>query len=374
MPSTRWSEAILRLLAERGWSRRQLARRAHIQPNTLTNIIKHGRHTDTETLGQIANAFGVDLSELFATSQQTAFLRTFSEHHAPVDAARLFREIETQVKDLVVRELKIQYGVDPTRTSTRPGGGVPAPPRILRVSIARTESNGTSAGRCAVVKKRAPKPRAGICSSPALRSGVGRPSRGLIGFDAMPKERPESGQSGLSREMILNAFQDMSDGLGRRSAAGELCLFGGTVMVLVFAARPSTKDVDAIFQPATIMREVAREVGEANGFPEHWLNDAVKGFVSARHETIQGGLPQFAYLRLTMPTPEYLLAMKCMASRIGAVEGEADDVSDIVVLIRHLKLKSAKDAMEIVAAYYPPDQIPIRAQYLVEGLFAEGTL
>ena len=73
-----------------------------------------------------------------------------------------------------------------------------------------------------------------------------------------------------------------------------------------------------------------------------------------------------------MPAPEYLLAMKCMASRIGAVEGETHDVSDIVFLVRHLKLPGAKDVMDIVAAYYPKDQIPVKAQYLVEGLFEEG--
>jgi hypothetical protein len=181
-------------------------------------------------------------------------------------------------------------------------------------------------------------------------------------------------QSNLSREAILDAFQRMSDELARLGTTGELCLFGGTVMVLAFAARPSTKDVDAIFQPVQTIREIARAIGEEKGFLESWLNDAAKGFVSARHETTAGNLPQFPNLRLTMPTPEYLLAMKCMASRIGAVETDADDVKDIVFLIRHLHLKSANEVMELVAAYYPPNRVPIKSQYLVEGLFAEGKI
>jgi len=188
----------------------------------------------------------------------------------------------------------------------------------------------------------------------------------------MSAKRRITATSSLSRDALLEAFQDMSDELGRRGVTGELCLLGGAVMVLAFAARPSTKDVDAIFQPTSIIREAARQIGEAHGFPVHWLNDGAKGFVSARHETIPGGLPQFPHLRLTMPVPEYLLAMKCLASRIGAVEGEADDVSDIVFLIRHLRLKSADAVMEIVAAYYHQDKVPMKAQYLVEGLFAEG--
>ena len=104
----------------------------------------------------------------------------------------------------------------------------------------------------------------------------------------MAEEPKKSGPSGLSRQSILRAFQEMSDQLERRGTAGELCLFGGTVMVLAFAARAAT------------------------------------------------------------------------------------DVSDIVFLIRHLKLESATAVMDIVAAYYP--QVPVKAQYLVEGLFEEGKL
>jgi len=181
-------------------------------------------------------------------------------------------------------------------------------------------------------------------------------------------------RSGLERAAIIKAFQEMSDELGRRGTTGELCLFGGAVMVLAFAARVSTKDVDALFQPTHTMREIVRHVGETSDFPENWLNDAAKSFVSARHETIMGNLPQFPHLRLTMPTPEYLLAMKCMASRVGMVESEADDVGDIIFLIRHLRLKDAQVVLELVADYYPANHVPVKAQYLVESLFAEGKI
>ena len=178
----------------------------------------------------------------------------------------------------------------------------------------------------------------------------------------------------LSREEIINAFQKISDELGQRGVKGELCLFGGTIMVLAFAARVSTKDVDAIFQPSREIREAASKVSAENGLPENWLNDAAKGFVSTRHEVIAGNLPQFPNLRLTMPTAEYLLAMKCLASRIGAVETDADDVNDIIFLIRHLKLKNTAEVMEVATSYYSADRIPVKAQYLVEGLFAEGKI
>ena len=183
---------------------------------------------------------------------------------------------------------------------------------------------------------------------------------------------PASSQSKLTREQILGALEALNRALAERNTMGEVCLFGGAVMVLAFNARPATKDVDAIFHPAALVRELARQVGESAGLPLNWLNDGVKGYVSARHEVQPGPLPQFDHLRLTMPTPEYLLAMNCLASRIGAGAGESDDTADIAFLIRHLEVKTPEAVMDIVSAYYPPQKIPVKAQFLVESLFEEG--
>ena len=184
---------------------------------------------------------------------------------------------------------------------------------------------------------------------------------------------PSTG-SALTREVILDALSALSEELGKQGAIGELCLFGGTVMVLAFNARLATKDVDGIFQPSALTRELVRRVGEERQLPADWLNDGVKGFVSARHETTSGNLPQFAHLRLTMPVPEYLLAMKCMAARLGGTAGEGSDVPDILFLIRFLGLRSANSVLEIVGQYYPANRIPVKTQYLIEGLFEEGAL
>jgi hypothetical protein len=179
-------------------------------------------------------------------------------------------------------------------------------------------------------------------------------------------------RSSLNREAILRALNSLSEELGKEGVTGEVCLFGGTIMVLAFAARVSTKDVDALFRPTPLIRTLARSIAEEQQLPSDWLNDGVKGFISTRHETTAGNLPQFPHLRLTMPVPEYLLAMKCMAARLGGPEGEASDVPDITFLIRHLQLTSAKAVLDIVAQYYPANLTPVKTQYLVEGLFEEG--
>jgi hypothetical protein len=176
---------------------------------------------------------------------------------------------------------------------------------------------------------------------------------------------------GLSREQILAAFGYLSDKLREKNVVGELCLFGGTVMVLAYNARISTKDVDAVFQPTAAIRSSAVAVADEQNLPSDWLNDGVKGFLSANHNLTHGNLPQYSHLRLTMPVPEYLLAMKCMAGRIGGATGEGSDIPDIQFLLRHLNLKTAEETLRIVAAYYPANQIPVKTQFLVESLFQE---
>ena len=100
-------------------------------------------------------------------------------------------------------------------------------------------------------------------------------------------------QTNLTRDQILAALEALSDRLGEREIIGEICLFGGTVMVLAFNARLATKDVDAVFQPAQTIRDLAKTIGEQMHLPSNWLNDGVKGYVSARHETTTGNLPSF---------------------------------------------------------------------------------
>ena len=119
---------------------------------------------------------------------------------------------------------------------------------------------------------------------------------------------PQQPGSVLTREGILRALSALSDTLGREGVTGEVCLFGGTVMVLAFNARLSTKHLDAIFHPTQSIRDAARRIAEEQGLPADWLNDGVKGYLSSRHDTTAGNLPQFPHLRLTMPVKtQYLV-------------------------------------------------------------------
>ncbi len=100
MSATRWGEAIQRLQAERKWTKQKLAELAGVRPNTLTNIIKHGRPTDPTTLDRIADAFGVDLAEMFLTAEAAALVNELLEARDEKHLLRVQKQLAKQ--DLLI--------------------------------------------------------------------------------------------------------------------------------------------------------------------------------------------------------------------------------------------------------------------------------
>lgn len=49
-PSSRWGAAVDELLQERGWTQKELAARAGLRPNAITNLVRYGAPTTTTTL------------------------------------------------------------------------------------------------------------------------------------------------------------------------------------------------------------------------------------------------------------------------------------------------------------------------------------
>jgi hypothetical protein len=113
---------------------------------------------------------------------------------------------------------------------------------------------------------------------------------------------------------------------------------------------------------------LAVEVAESMGLPATWLNDGVKGFVSARPEYTSEGLPQMSHLRVIRPSAGYLLAMKCMASRAPAYDSQ-DDRDDIAFLIEHAGLRTADDVLAVVERFYPPDRILPKIHFMLLEVF-----
>jgi len=175
--------------------------------------------------------------------------------------------------------------------------------------------------------------------------------------------------SQLDDQRIREALEELSRRLAVKGIQAEVCLFRGAAMILAFQARQTTKDIDAIFAPPAVVRELAKAIGEEKGYDSGWVNDGVKGFVSANAEHTTANLPQFRNLRVVMPVPNYLLAMKCMAARAGTPD--AIDSRDVKFLLRRLGLTKPEQVLEIVEAYYPRNQIQPKTQYFVDAVLEE---
>lgn len=167
-----------------------------------------------------------------------------------------------------------------------------------------------------------------------------------------------------SREItrLLHALNDELRDAGLR---GQIHLAGGAVMCLAFNARPSTRDVDAVFEPSVAVLDAALRVADREGLPENWLNNAVKGYLSDTG-TFERFL-ELDHLRVFVADAKYMLAMKCLAFRTG--EGYRDE-QDVRFLVAHLGLRSYESAEEILSAYYPIDRFPAHALAALREIIA----
>jgi hypothetical protein len=171
----------------------------------------------------------------------------------------------------------------------------------------------------------------------------------------------------FSGEELKRMLSLLDRELAQAGITGEICIVGGAAMILGFGSRKSTRDIDALVIAPTSIRDAARKVAEANGFADDWLNDGVKGFASGGPVEIREIL-QLSHLRVVTPPPEYILAMKCMAARVGIDEHDKEDAA---FLIRHLGLTTPEEVMDIVGRYYDRQRIPAKTQYFVQEVCHE---
>lgn len=151
----------------------------------------------------------------------------------------------------------------------------------------------------------------------------------------------------------------------------DLSIYGGAAMCLAFNVRVSTRDVDAVIGGATqFVRKAAAEIAREESWPDDWLNDGVKGFVSGSEDmrlmqefSALGG----AGLRIFTPSPQYLFAMKAMSMRAEGLDG-SHDISDIEALADIADIADAKQALALVEGFYPSSRIPPKVRFGLEEI------
>ncbi len=162
----------------------------------------------------------------------------------------------------------------------------------------------------------------------------------------------------LSKDDIVEALTSLSAELGRPEDSHELLITGGAALVLLYDARETTKDVDAVVSDEPV-RTAARNVAIQLGLPEDWLNDGAKGFL---HGIAPGEVVfQSPALVVRALAPPQLLAMKLSAWR-----------DDLDIEDARLLLSKIVGDMESVWQQVEPYLVPgreLKSQYAFEDLW-----
>jgi len=180
----------------------------------------------------------------------------------------------------------------------------------------------------------------------------------------------------FDRAVLLDAFADMGRRAWAEGASIEIAVYGGSALMLVFDWRAATKDVDGVFEnDRAMVRRLAAGVAAERGWPVDWLND---GFLSTRDgdpgmKLLTGEFPSTDEpgLRVFVPRPEYLFAMKCRAMRLGGVD-ENRDIEDIRHRATEIGINTADEAIALVSSFYPRLHLQPKVQFGLEEIFSSA--
>ncbi|MFA5576555.1 MAG: DUF6036 family nucleotidyltransferase [Tissierellaceae bacterium] len=168
----------------------------------------------------------------------------------------------------------------------------------------------------------------------------------------------------LTKEQILNNLKRLGEELKALDLHGEIIITGGASMCLVHSARDMTKDIDAIYEPKTVINELVEKIAKEYNLSADWLNDSVKGFVNKNIETVEFGT--FGNLKIATVTPNYLLAMKLLSARVTG-----QDYNDIKFLLKKLNITTTDEAYRIIEKVFPVKLILPKTMYVLEQCLEE---
>jgi hypothetical protein len=188
----------------------------------------------------------------------------------------------------------------------------------------------------------------------------------------------------FDRTALLEAF----DQIGRAAAAAgtklQVAVYGGSALMLASNFRFATEDVDVSELPKPLpiwLADVLREIAQTNGWSDDWFNDGVVFHLSplagqATDHLEFGTFPRDGSppgLVVSVPSAEYLLALKLKAMRIAdPVRGDTERL-DILNLMRVVGVTSGDEAIALLGRYFPASAASAEKQrFLLKHMTPEG--
>jgi hypothetical protein len=168
----------------------------------------------------------------------------------------------------------------------------------------------------------------------------------------------------LTKEIMEMAF----DSIGRHAAARgiviDIAVFGGSCLILASDIRGASGDVDAVFlSGGPAAHEISARVAREMGLSDDWLNEGVKRYAYPPGNPGPNILPFGDYprdgasavgLRVFLPMPQYMLAMKMLANRYeDDIDKIKSDISDAVGLMKVAQITTKESLVALLIECYP---------------------
>jgi hypothetical protein len=188
----------------------------------------------------------------------------------------------------------------------------------------------------------------------------------------------------LDRDAVLDAF----DRIGRAAVAAgtklQIAVYGGSALMLASNFRFATEDVDVseLAHPLPAwLAGIVQEIAKKNHWQDDWFNDGVAFHLSPLADRAADHLEFGTFPRdgtppglvVSVPSAEYLLALKLKAIRVtDPLRGETERL-DILNLMQVVGISTAEEAIALLGRYVPVSAAsPEKQRFLLKNMNRAG--
>ena len=188
----------------------------------------------------------------------------------------------------------------------------------------------------------------------------------------------------FDRDALLDAFDQIGRAAVLAGTKLQIAVYGGSALMIASNFRFATEDVDVSQLEHPLpdwLAAVVREIAEKNRWQDDWFNDGVAFHLSSLADrSIDhlefGTFPRDSTppgLAVSVPSAEYLLALKLKAARImDPLRGETERL-DILNLMRVVGISTVEDAIALLGKYFPVSAASSEKQrFLLKNMNREG--
>ena len=188
----------------------------------------------------------------------------------------------------------------------------------------------------------------------------------------------------FGRDALLDAF----DQIGRAAVVAgtklQIAVYGGSALMLASNFRFATEDVDVSQLEHPLpewLASVVHKIAEKNRWQDDWFNDGVAFHLSSLADRAIDHLEFGTFprdgtapgLAVSVPSAEYLLALKLKAARIlDPLRGETERL-DILNLMQVVGIATVEDAIALLGKFFPVSAASSEKQrFLLKIMNREG--